>query len=298
LDFNQINNYDGFQALAPYNDTFFDKPNPLENEEFMLLHKYIKQLTVPGNKFLDAGCGTGDLCFYMANNGYNVTGVDFSDNMLLVARNKLALFKQAIEARQAKGNISSYSKLIEPGILTSIKPALKFIAGDITNANGFDDKFNLISMLNTLSFLKPEKLSDSIKYLYNSLHAGGFVIMNIITKVEFEHAKTINSKNDNFDYSISYNYEKDKKIQTTRYQFNQSAIVKELFNIDFIEYEHRLIDVIKLLSSNNFVITKIIPNTPVFSINDSDISYICDAIESSFSMPNGVRNVIIAAYKQ
>ena len=131
MDFNLINNYDGFQALAAYHDTFFDRPSPLENQEFILLHKYIDQLEISGNKLLDIGCGTGDFCFYMANCGYSIVGIDYSDNMLLVARNKLALFKNSINARNTFLGSVDRPETLAKNSLTSVTPKIKFLKNDI-----------------------------------------------------------------------------------------------------------------------------------------------------------------------
>jgi len=45
---------------------------------------------VAGKKVLDAGCGTGDKCVFLAKHGANVTAIDFSDGQLNDAR-KLAI---------------------------------------------------------------------------------------------------------------------------------------------------------------------------------------------------------------
>lgn len=43
---------------------------------------------ISGTKLLDLGCGTGELSVRLAQNGYHVTGVDLSSEMLSVARLK------------------------------------------------------------------------------------------------------------------------------------------------------------------------------------------------------------------
>jgi demethylmenaquinone methyltransferase/2-methoxy-6-polyprenyl-1,4-benzoquinol methylase len=42
----------------------------------------------PGDRVLDAACGTGDLAIIAAKQGANVTGLDFSEQMLVRARHK------------------------------------------------------------------------------------------------------------------------------------------------------------------------------------------------------------------
>jgi demethylmenaquinone methyltransferase/2-methoxy-6-polyprenyl-1,4-benzoquinol methylase len=47
----------------------------------------------PGDRVLDACCGTGDLALTAARAGADVTGVDFSEEMLLRARRKSAMIE-------------------------------------------------------------------------------------------------------------------------------------------------------------------------------------------------------------
>lgn len=48
----------------------------------------------PGERALDLCCGTGDIAFALAANGADVTGLDFSEKMLEVARTRLQNFKR------------------------------------------------------------------------------------------------------------------------------------------------------------------------------------------------------------
>jgi demethylmenaquinone methyltransferase/2-methoxy-6-polyprenyl-1,4-benzoquinol methylase len=48
----------------------------------------VKAVVRPGDRVLDAACGTGDLAIIAANAGGNVTGLDFSEAMLARARRK------------------------------------------------------------------------------------------------------------------------------------------------------------------------------------------------------------------
>lgn len=41
---------------------------------------------VEGNYILDMGCGPGTLSKYIANKGYNVDAIDYSEEMLKIAR--------------------------------------------------------------------------------------------------------------------------------------------------------------------------------------------------------------------
>ncbi|MCR2820465.1 class I SAM-dependent DNA methyltransferase [Lederbergia panacisoli] len=47
-----------------------------------------KRYSVEGNRVLDLACGTGELSVLLAEEGFDVTGVDLSGDMLMVAREK------------------------------------------------------------------------------------------------------------------------------------------------------------------------------------------------------------------
>jgi SAM-dependent methyltransferase len=54
-----------------------------------IVNEYRTKYQVQGNKLLDLACGTGELSYRFADHGYQVTGVDLSDNMLAIARQKI-----------------------------------------------------------------------------------------------------------------------------------------------------------------------------------------------------------------
>jgi demethylmenaquinone methyltransferase/2-methoxy-6-polyprenyl-1,4-benzoquinol methylase len=76
-----------FTRIAPR----YDLINDLQS---FGLHRYWKRRLVsmarvkPGNRALDVCCGTGDLAFAFARRGAAVVGLDFSEQMLAVARNR------------------------------------------------------------------------------------------------------------------------------------------------------------------------------------------------------------------
>jgi cyclopropane fatty-acyl-phospholipid synthase-like methyltransferase len=58
--------------------------------------KLVQQVTqrydIPGRDLLDIGCGSGELAIRLVQEGWNVTGVDLSEDMLIVAQEKAAKF--------------------------------------------------------------------------------------------------------------------------------------------------------------------------------------------------------------
>src|ERR1051326_6631235 len=88
---------DLFAAIAPR----YDLINDLQS---FGLHRVWKRRVVrladpqPGERALDLCCGTGDLAFGLARRGAEVVGLDFSEAMLGVAREKGR--RQKAEARR------------------------------------------------------------------------------------------------------------------------------------------------------------------------------------------------------
>jgi ubiquinone/menaquinone biosynthesis C-methylase UbiE len=78
---------DLFAAIAPR----YDLINDLQS---FGLHRWWKRRLLglagvrPGERALDVCCGTGDIALGLARRGLRVTGLDFSDAMLAVARRR------------------------------------------------------------------------------------------------------------------------------------------------------------------------------------------------------------------
>lgn len=92
----------GDQRAAKVNDLFariaprYDLINDIQS---FGLHRLWKRRVVrlagvrPGERALDLCCGTGDLTFALARNGARAVGLDFSEQMLRVAAEKLGRFR-------------------------------------------------------------------------------------------------------------------------------------------------------------------------------------------------------------
>jgi len=81
-------------------DTFTEEG---DKHRIVLLNPVLHQLldSVKGKKILDAGCGEGYLSRFLAKQGAFVTGVDFSEEMLAIARERT---KPALGIRYVHGN--------------------------------------------------------------------------------------------------------------------------------------------------------------------------------------------------
>ena len=95
--------YEQFAYL--YDELMQDAPY---DEWVRFIERQSERYGIAGRKILDLACGTGELTLKLAQSGYEVTGVDLSEDMLAVARekaerNKLPLFLAAQDMSQLEG---------------------------------------------------------------------------------------------------------------------------------------------------------------------------------------------------
>lgn len=97
-----------------------------------------------GKKILDIGCGTGTLSEYIANKGFNVDAIDFSEEMLKIARSKIK-------------NVN-------------------FIQMDMRNVN-IDEKYNGIMLAYSLFHISKKEVKEVIPKYYDLLKENGTMLI-------------------------------------------------------------------------------------------------------------------------
>lgn len=80
-----------------YDDLMSDVPY---DQWVELVNKASETYQVPGKRLLDLACGTGSLSIKFAEEGYDVTGIDLSEDMLMVAHSKASDQGYAIQFYQ------------------------------------------------------------------------------------------------------------------------------------------------------------------------------------------------------
>ena len=112
-----------------------------------ILHKY----EVDSKDILEMACGTGNLTYFLCSNGYNVTGFDFSEDMLSIAYNKLCRFRNVHLLKQ---NMVDFN---------------------------INKKFNsIISICDSINYITDESdLYNTFSNVYRHLKDGGIFIFDI-----------------------------------------------------------------------------------------------------------------------
>jgi SAM-dependent methyltransferase len=89
-----MSSYNGFYAEI-YDLLYNDKPYA---DEALFVHSTLqKYQNKPVNKILELACGTGNHAFELEKYGYDIFGIDWSEDMLFQARRKASLLKSKIQ---------------------------------------------------------------------------------------------------------------------------------------------------------------------------------------------------------
>lgn len=131
---------------------FYDRLT--ENVDYKVRCKYISDLFLKyndGTDVLDLACGTGTLSRLLCNKGYNVTGMDMSEDMLTVAENKCGG-----SVRLLKGDMTCFSLYNE----------FDFCVCSLDSINHIDNI---------------EKVKSCFSCVHNSLREDGIFIFDVNT---------------------------------------------------------------------------------------------------------------------
>lgn len=126
------------------------------------IDRFIEKMTqydIKGNHVLDVACGTGEFSVRLADKGYQVTGVDLSEEMLSIARAK---------ADEYNVSIPFYHQNMV----------------DLDMGELFD---SIVIFCDSLNYLKSEQdVQSTFQRVYKQLHEGGLFMFDVhsIYKIE------------------------------------------------------------------------------------------------------------------
>jgi len=135
-----------------------------------LFLKYLKK----NASILDIGCGTGELIKYYSDRGFVITGLDISEKMIKISKEKV--------------------------------PSASFIKTSLYDIHKIEEKFDAISATFVLVNIPKEKIDEVIKKVYEKLNKGGvfFIVFTIALKEGLQQEPLDNSCK---YYAINYSNE-------------------------------------------------------------------------------------------
>jgi len=294
-------NREYFEKIAPIYDTYQDVSFEFETNWHVEIEKFLPELGIPNNKLIDIGCGTGAAGLFFGNLGYDVMGLDRSSNMLVVSRNKLRLFNLTVEERRLffKAHPHIISDPNAKTDITKLKPKIRYIQGDILEAASIVETFGAATMFDTLSYIQPSDLEKLFRNINSVLLFGGIFCILFPTDLLFKsNIGSANIEKANIDYFIETKWDEEISRTVRRtLNFKASKALTSALDAECVEYNHSLRDIVSLFENNGFQIQKMICDTHVAAADDKNVNDICNTIEKSYEMANGVRKILFMGKK-
>jgi ubiquinone/menaquinone biosynthesis C-methylase UbiE len=148
--------YEQFAYLYDY----LMKDAPYEAWRDFVKEKMKQYGRASSTRLLDVGCGTGELSIRLAQDGFQVTGIDLSEDMLAVA--------------QAKAE--------ESGV------RVEFFQQNMTELEGFAPFDCVVIFCDSLNYLQNEaEVRQTFARIYEHLHDGGLFMFDVHSTYKMEH---------------------------------------------------------------------------------------------------------------
>lgn len=218
---------------------------------------------VDGGLLLDLGCGTGTLSFLLEKKGYDIIGVDASEDMLMVANEK------------------KYEENSSAMFLCQSGEELD-LYGTIDCAVSSLDTINHIDSL--------EKIEKTFSLISLFMNMDGIFIFDINTP--YKHEKTLGNNTFVYDMDEVYcvwqnSFDKENFITNIDLDFfikNEDDDGYERYSESFCEFSYSIEDIIKIIEKTGFTLlgmyddySHIIPNEET-----ERITFVCKKTETIF----------------
>ena len=197
----------------------------------------VKKYLNPSSKILDLACGSGTLAISLANDGYKVSGLDLSKEIIEVAKEKMITNHVEID----------------------------FSVKDMTNFN-YDEKFDVITcFFDSVNFLTKNEIEMMFNSVYNNLNDGGYFIFDLFTLSKMNEFKNLTIK-DNLALA-SYKWKMKVKNNTIYHKITINDGVSKIVE-NYHEYYH---DVNEIIDSRYKVISITTDFKDIFDEKDERI---------------------------
>lgn len=146
--------------------------------------KYVEELSnlLPkGAKVLDIGCAQGFKSNYLMLKGFDVTSIDFSEEMIKVAR-------------------ETY-------------PTGKFQVFDLYDLENFPGKFDCVFSMAVLLHVPPEEIFQVMKNMSGKLNPGGLCLVSVKGPMEGKKADVVKAHEYGYEYERKFYYYTNEEIE-------------------------------------------------------------------------------------
>ena len=130
-----------YENFAQLYDKLMDEVD--YNEWANYLKRIIEEFNSDANHILDLACGTGNITIPMSTLGYNLWGVDISEEMLSIAENKARIFGQNI--RFIKQDMRNLNLTKTFDVVTCGCDGVNYITREYELEKVFNDIFRILN---------------------------------------------------------------------------------------------------------------------------------------------------------
>ena len=166
---------EAYSEFAQVYDLFMDN---IPYEEWCdYLVTLLKQHGVSDGLVLELGCGTGNMTEALKRRGYDMIGIDNSEEMLA----------EAIEKNMSSGTeTAAADDRISEGMKDGLKPAL-YLCQDMREFELYGTVRAIVSVCDSINYiLEPEELIQVFRLVNNYLDPDGVFIFDLNTRYKYE----------------------------------------------------------------------------------------------------------------
>lgn len=166
---------EAYSEFAQVYDLFMDN---IPYEEWCdYLVTLLKQHGVSDGLVLELGCGTGNMTEALKRRGYDMIGIDNSEEMLA----------EAIEKNMSSGTeTAAVDDRISEGMKDGLKPAL-YLCQDMREFELYGTVRAIVSVCDSINYiLEPEELIQVFRLVNNYLDPDGVFIFDLNTRYKYE----------------------------------------------------------------------------------------------------------------
>ena len=187
---------EAYTSFAQVYDLFMDNVPYEEWSEYIIA--LLKEEKIEDGLVLDLGCGTGKLTRLLAAAGYDMIGIDYSEDMLEIAREHLC-HNSSVEAEQVwdvdeKGELSQEVLIQEEDLVESDKmqqdeknaAGILYLLQDMREFELYGTVRAIISICDSMNYiLEEEDLLQVFKLVNNYLDPKGIFIFDMNTRYKY-----------------------------------------------------------------------------------------------------------------
>ncbi len=194
-----------YTFFAKVYDKMMDNIPYEEWEEYLLQLMYIHGVR-PGASIAEMGCGTGNMTMLLAEDGFRMTGIDLSKEMLEIAEAK------RLNDAEISGDYPD-----------SEESRIEYIYADMRNFLLPEKKDLIISICDSMNYLLTEEdLYLAMKSARENVKDGGIFIFDLKTRWFYENeldGRTFRGRTDGISYVWRNAYDRESDIHEYRLEF-------------------------------------------------------------------------------